>query len=169
MQNALEEMLKLLSEQKKIQSELLSLSYGKRKAVLGNQTELINGIVQKENMYLSAARALEKKREQILPVLSEHFGIPESGVTVSVIIEKTSGELQSRFMAVQKELSVILKTQTELNRLNQDLLKARLDYTNTVLDLLVGPEDPLNNFYNEDGKTLEQTPIKKAGLIDRQV
>ena len=169
MQNALDNMITLLSEQKKIQKELLSLSYEKRRAVLNNQTDLINGIVQKESMFLTATQALEKKREQVLSVLSKHFGMPENEITVTVIIKKTSGELQREFIAAQKELSAVLKTQTELNHLNQDLLKTQLDYTNMMLNLLVGPEDPLNNLYDDNGKMSEQTPRKKAGLIDRQV
>ncbi|NLO47750.1 MAG: flagellar protein FlgN [Clostridiales bacterium] len=169
MQNALDNMITLLSEQNRIQKELLGLSYEKRRAVLNNQTDLINRVVQKEFMFLTAAQALEKKREQALSVLSKHFGIPESEITVTVIIERTSGELQRKFTAVQKELSAVIKTQAELNRLNQDLLKTQLEYTDMMLNLLVGPEDPLNNFYDDNGKMSEQTPRKKAGLIDRQV
>jgi flagellar biosynthesis/type III secretory pathway chaperone len=135
---------------------------------LKNDTDRLNGIVQEETMILSAVKALEKKRVQILGSLAKRFQIPENQITVTEIIDRTVGETRERFIALQKELSALLNTQRDMNDQNQALLNTHLEYTNMMLNLLIGPEDPLNNFYGGDGKTSAQTPRKKAGLIDRQ-
>ena len=64
--------------------------------------------------------------------------------------------MKERLTMLQKELDGLLKAQEDINRINRTLLETHLEFTNAMLSVIVGSEDPLNNYYNEDGKAVEK-------------
>ena len=165
----LEDFYTLLREQRNTQQELLDLSYEKKQTIISNNTQRLNEIVQQEMKLLSTINSVEKRRAKALPKLSKNMNVPENSITLNTIIEHTAGEIRKRFILLKKEMNALLKTQVEINDLNQELLKTHIDYTNTMLDLIVGAEDPLNNLYGGDGKAPEKAARKNAGLFDKQI
>ena len=99
------------------------------------------------------------------PAISSELGIPENEITVSAIVERAEPGERGIFKDLQAELSVLLKRHTDLNKENRDLIKAHIEYTDAMMDVLVDSEDPLNNFYGGDGKT-SQDRKKSTGFFN---
>jgi hypothetical protein len=167
--NYFEEMYNLLFKLKGIQQQLLELSYKKKNLAYKNDIEGLNEVVGQELKYLSELNSLEKKRQNVQEKLSKSLNIPEKEITLSFIIDRAGGKLKERFTILQKELNGLLKAQEEINKTNKTLLETHLEYTDAMLHVIVGSEDPLNNYYTEEGKAVEKEMKKSAGLFDKQV
>ena len=161
--------LALLVQQKDIQEELLNLSYEKRQVIVRGDTDRLNEIVQIELKSLSKMNILEKKRDAELTALENVLGVPKQEISISFLIEKANVEEKNRLITLQRELAGILSAHTQLNKINQDLLNTQLDYTDVMLTEIVGVEDPLNNFYGDDGKTGTEKRRQSTGLFDKQI
>lgn len=162
-------MYNLLFELKKLQQELLELSYKKRKYAYLNDIEGLNETVGQEMKYLSDLNSLEKKRQNLQAKLSEIMSVPEKDITISFIIDRAGGKMKENFITLQKELSGLLKAQADINAINKTLLETHLEFTDAMLSVIVDSEDPLNNYYNGEGRALDKEIKKSAGLFDKQV
>lgn len=169
MENSFEEMYSFLLELKQVQKKLLDLSYNKRNAAYENNIEKLNEIVVQEMKYLSELKSLDGKREKLQKKLSGLMMIPESEITVSTLINRAGRSMKERFTIIQKELNGMQMAQKEINAQNKELLETQLDYTNAMLNIIVDSEDPLNNYYDEEGKASDKKNKKSIGLFDQQV
>jgi len=166
MRQVLEELCKLLEEQKSMLENLLELSRDERRIILSGEAEQLESVVRLELRELSKLSAIEKKRIALHKEISAEFGLPEQELTVSAIAERAQPDESEAIKKLQVELTRLITQHTELNNENRELIKAHLEYSDAILDLVVDSEDPLNNFYSGDGKaTLEKK--KTTGLFDR--
>jgi flagellar biosynthesis/type III secretory pathway chaperone len=93
------------------------------------------------------------------------LGLPENEMTVSAIAERAEPDERKAIRQLQVELTDLISRHTDLNNENRELIKTHLEYSEAMLDVMVGSEDPLNNFYGGDGK---HTPERKktTGFFD---
>ena len=168
MKQVLEELCGLLYEQKSVQEELLRLSTDKRQIIKSGDTESLNATVSRELGELSKLRNIERRRTALLPTISDELGIAPQDVTVSTVIEHADEDRKDELRALQRELLSLLNMQAEINAINQDMLKAQLEYTDAMLEVMVGSEDPLNNFYGDDGKASADKK-RATGFLDAQI
>lgn len=168
MNDELMALAELLEQQKTVFNEMLDLSYKKRQVIVSGAIDELNGIASLEMKCVAKLKLMEKRRGSLLPKLSVVFGIPADRITVSDLIARSGGDVRARLVKLQKELSVLLDSQAEVNRVNQELLQDQLDYTEVRLNLFVGSEDPLNNLYDGDGNSDSESRTS-AGYFDRQI
>ena len=165
MRQVLNDLCDLLNEQKVVLESMLKLSQEERRVIVGGEAELLEDIVRSEFKELSKLNAIEKKRVKLHELISAELGLPAKGLNVSSIVERADPDERGVIVNLQTELTALLKQHTALNMENRELIKAHLEYSDAVLDLMVDSEDPLNNFYSNDGKA---TPDRKkaTGLFD---
>ena len=167
MRQFLVDLVSLLSEQKAILETLLDLSNQERKILVEGKSHLLEDIIRRELKELSKVNALEKKRKAMEKDLALAFGLDEEDVTISAIAERSDDDERQAIVALQHELSDLLRQHTELNQENRELIKAHLDYTDMMLQTAAPQEDPLNNFYGGDGKTARGGK-RNTGFFDGQ-
>ena len=165
MRQVLEELCELLLEQKNMLENLLELSQNERRIILNGEADQLEGIVRLELRELSKLGAIEKKRIALHKAISAEFGIPEQDLTVSAIAERAQADEREAIKKLQTELTMLINRHTELNNENRELIKAHLEYSDAILDLMVDSEDPLNNFYGGDGKAALEKK-KTTGFFD---
>lgn len=165
MRQSLEELSGLLVEQKSVLENMLELSLEERRIIISGEAPLLEGIIRQELRELSKLGAIEKKRIALHKGIAEELGIPENDITVSAIAELAEPDERDALKKLQKELTALIDQHTALNMENQELIKSHLEYSETVLDLLVDSEDPLNNFYGGDGKATQDRK-KSTGFFD---
>ena len=165
MRGSLEELKGLLVEQKSVLTDMLELSREERRIIISGEAEKLEDIVRQEMRTLSKLNAIEKRRTALHHDISAELGIPENDVTVSAIVEHAEPDERDVFKELQAELTVLLKRHTDLNKENRELIKAHIEYTDAMMDILVDSEDPLNNFYGGDGKT-SQDRKKSTGFFN---
>ena len=165
MRQSLEELNSLLIEQKALLEGMLELSQEERRIIVSGEAHQLEDIVRQEMRLLSKLNAIEKKRAAMNPAISAEFGLPDNDITISAIIERAEPEERETIRAMQTQLNSLLKQHTDLNKENRELIKAHIEYTDAMIDIMVDSEDPLNNFYGGDGKTAQERK-KSTGFFD---
>jgi flagellar biosynthesis/type III secretory pathway chaperone len=165
MRQMIKDLTGLLLEQKNLLEKLLELSREEQRILVESKPELLEDIVRRELRELSKLGAIEKKRMALHKVIASELGLPEQDLTVSAIAEYAQPDEQEVVRWLQTELTALISEHKSLNDENRELIKAHLDYTDAMLDLMVGSEDPLNNFYDDGGKAATDRK-KTTGFFD---
>jgi len=155
----------LLTEQKAALESLLELSTEERRVIIDNEPEKLEDIIRLEFKELSKLGAIEKKRAALHPEISKELGVPEGDMSVSAIAARAEPDERDTIRKLQVELTDLINRHTEMNKENRELIEAHKEYSDAVLNLLVGSEDPLNNFYGGDGKATDARK-KSTGFFD---
>jgi len=161
----LAELCALLLEQKSVLETILGLSQEERRVIISGESEKLEDIVRRELRELSKLGGLEKKRAALHKTISAELGLGDQEVTVSAIAKQAMPDERAAITSLQKELISLISRHTALNMENRELIKTHLEYSETMLDIMVDAEDPLNNFYGGDGRA---APDKKkmTGFFD---
>ena len=165
MRQLLEELRDLLLEQKAMLGNMLELSQEERRIIVSGEADKLEDIVRQEMRLLSKLNAIEKRRAAMNPAVSAEFGLPDNDITLSAIIELAGPDEREAIKELQTQLTALLKQHTDLNKENRELIKAHIEYTDAMIDVMVDSEDPLNNFYGGDGKTAQDRK-KSTGFFD---
>lgn len=160
--------LMALEQQKTIYKELLSLAYAKQKFIVDNDTIKLNQTVQQEIKCLSLINKAEGTRLDAVAGFAAASGLESKDMTLSHLIGLAEGQEKEAFGVLKKELTALLFELDELNKANHKLLETQLEYTETMLNVLLSDDDPLNNFYSGDGNS-EKEKKQKAGFFDQQI
>ena len=155
----------LLLEQKDTLEALLELSTEERRIIISGEGGLLEDIVRKEMKELSKLNAIEKKRTALHPQLAEEFGLSSGEITVSAIAARAAADERDAIKKLQTQLMTLLTRHKELNAENRQLIETHFEYTQAVMEIMVDPEDPLNNFYGIDGKAAPDRK-KTTGFFD---
>ena len=165
MRQSLEELCGLLHEQKNLLVNMIELSREERRVIISDEAANLEGIVRQEMRELSKLNAIEKKRMALHPVISSELGMNVDEITVGSIAESAEPDERKVLREIQAELLSLIKQHTELNMENRELIKAHIEYSETMLEMMVDSEDPLNNFYGGDGKAVYDRK-KSTGFFD---
>ena len=165
MRQVLRELCDLLNEQKGVLEEMLRLSEQERKIIISGEADKLEGIVKLEFRELSKLGAIEKKRMELHKTISEELKLPAKDLNVTVIAQRATPDEREAIKKLQIDLTELIKQHTALNTENRELINAHLDYSEMMMNLMVGSEDPLNNFYGGDGKATEEKK-KSTGFFD---
>ena len=159
MRKMLADLCILLQEQKDVLGNMLKLAKEERQIIIGGESEKLEGVIRLELKELNKLGAIEKKRLALHNVIATELGFTEDeDITVSKIAEKAEPEERDAIKKLQAELIPIIEEHAAVNMENRDLIKAHLEYSETMLELMVDSEDPLNNMYGGDGRA---TPDRK--------
>jgi len=161
----LNELFQLLIEQKAALESLLQLSIEERHVIIRNESDKLEDIVRLQLKELSKLGGIEKKRAALHPTISKELGIPESDITISAIAARAEPDERETIKKLQSELTQLINRHKELNMENRELIKTHQEYSESILGLLMGSEDPLNNFYGVDGKAALEKK-KTTGFFD---
>lgn len=161
-------LLGILDEMVAVHSQLAQLSTEKQQVIIKNDTARLSAIAQQEMRLMHQSTALDKKRAQAAAALAHEAGLPGGEITVSQLISIADENDRARLAGIRKELGALLSTQKSLNEINRGLLETHIEYTDLMLNLMVGPEDPLNNIYGAQGAG-EKEKRHSAGLFDTQI
>jgi len=165
MRQVLEDLCALLLEQKSVLEKMRELSIEERRIIVDGESSKLEDVVRQELRELSRLGGIEKKRLALHRTISVEFGLPEQDLTVSAIAKRAEPDERARITELQKELTELISQHTMLNMENRELIKAHIEYSETVLELMVGSEDPLNNFYGGDGRSAPEKK-KTTGFFD---
>ena len=165
MRQLLKDLCGLLKEQKDMLEGMLDMSQEKRLAIINGDTEQLEGIVSKEIREISKLKKIEKRRLEMYPAITAELGLAEAEITVTSISERVWPDEKKALQKLQIELTALVDEHKRLNEDNRQLVETHIEYTEAMMNVLVDSEDPLNNFYGEDGR---ETPDKKkaTGFFD---
>ena len=166
MRQTLADLCTLLQEQKEVLGNMLELATEERQIIIDGESDKLEDVIRKELKELNKLGAIEKKRLALHKVIAAELGFTDDeDITVSKIAERSNPDERDAITKLQKELIPVIEEHAAVNTENRELIKAHLEYSETMLELMVDSEDPLNNMYGGDGKA---TPDRKksTGFYD---
>ena len=159
------ELCDMLDEQKSVLEVMLELSRVEKEIIISGEAPRLEAVVRQQFRELSKLNVIEKKRVAMHKAISEEFGLQSETVTLSAIAERAQPDEHDKIKQLQSELSKLLERHADMNTENRELIKAHIEYSDAILNLVVGSEDPLNNFYEGDGKAAPERK-KATGFFD---
>lgn len=169
MKQVIDDVCKLLQEQKKVQEALYDLALRKREAVIKNKTDDLTNIVSEEYIVLSQMNKIEKQRITASSGASEQIGKAPKDITVSDLLEYADRQQKPILATLQKELLDIMTKLKAQNIENKSLVELQLEFTGVMLSAIAGTEDPLNNFYGGDGQSLDAQISRGRNILDTEI
>jgi len=165
MKQTIADLCALLTEQKEVLENMLTLAKEERQIIINGESDKLEGVIRLELKELNKLGAIEKKRLTLHKVIAAELGLQDDEITVSNIAEKSQPDERDAIRKLQTELMPLIQEHSSVNMENRELIKAHLDYSDMMLEIMVDSEDPLNNMYGIDGKA---APDKKktTGLYD---
>ena len=152
MRQIIEELTGLLLEQRSVLLDMLNLSREERDIIMNCETDKLETVVRLELRELSKLGSIEKKRMALHKAIANAFDLSDNDITVTAIAQRADPDEREALINLQTELTELIKQHTDINKENRELIKAHLEYSEAMLELMVDSEDPLNNFYGGDGK-----------------
>ena len=165
MRDTLADLHDLLREQKEVLGNMLALAKEERQIIINGESDKLENVIRLELKELNKLGAVEKKRLALHKVIAAELGLPDDDITVSKIAEKAQPDEREAIEELQVELMALIEEHSAVNMENRELIKAHLEYSETMLELMVGSEDPLNNMYGGDGKASPDRK-KSTGFYD---
>ena len=165
MRQSLADLCLLLQEQKEVLGEMLELAKEERQIIISGQSDKLEDVIRLELKQLNKLGAIEKKRLALHITLAGELGIHDDDLTVSTIAERAQPEERDAIRKLQMELMPLIDEHAKVNMENRELIKAHIEYSETMLELMVGSEDPLNNMYGGDGRAAPERK-KSTGFYD---
>ena len=160
------EIVKLLREQKESLEDMLRLSYEVCSIAVDEETGRLDETVRQKHVAIKKVGAVKKELEALLSVISADSG---STITIKDVIDGIKPEERTVIQSLYDELKEIISEFDESNEDNQEMYDMRLEYSEVAFNLLTMTveEDPLNNFYGNDGSEAHSGK-KSAGIFDNQ-
>jgi len=165
MRQSLADLCTLLLEQKDVLSRMLELAKEERQIIIGGESEKLEDVIRLELKELNKLGAIEKKRLSLHKVIATELGLGDDEITVSNIAEKSEPDERDAIRKLQTELMPLIEEHSSVNNENRELIKAHIEYSETMLDLMAESEDPLNNMYGGDGRASPERK-KSSGFYD---
>jgi len=164
MRQTLADLCILLQEQKEVLGNMLELAKEERQIIIGGESDKLENVIRLELKELNKLGAIEKKRLALHAVIADELAL-DGDITVSKIADKAEPEEQAAIKTLQKDLMPLIEEHAVINKENRELIEAHMEYSETMLELMVGSEDPLNNMYGGDGKAAPDRK-KTTGFYD---
>jgi len=165
MRQTLADLCTLLQEQKEVLERMLELADEERKILIAGESEKLENVIRLELKELNKLGAVEKKRLALHKVIAAELGLQDDEITVSNIAEKSQPDERDAIKKLQTELMPLIEEHSSVNKENRELIKTHVEYSETMLELMVDSEDPLNNMYGGDGKAVADRK-KSKGFYD---
>ena len=158
-------MCSLLAEQKEVLGNMLALAKEEQQIIISGESDKLESIIRLELKELNKLGAVEKDRLALHKVIAAELGLKDDDITVSKITEKVEPDEREAIRKLQAELIPLIEEHSAVNMENRELIKSHIEYSETMLQLMVGSEDPLNNMYGGDGKAAPERK-KATGFYD---
>jgi len=165
MRQTLADLCTLLEQQKEALGNMLALAKEERQIIIDGDSDKLEDVIRLELKALNKLGAIEKQRLELHKVIAMELAIPDDDLTVTKITEKAEPDEREAIRKLQMELMPLIEEHAAVNNENRELIKAHLEYSETMLELMAESEDPLNNMYGGDGKAAPDRK-KSKGFYD---
>jgi FlgN protein. len=162
MERDYERLVQYLTSEKKFYSELLEISPQKKKAIIANDIDVLNFIVEKEKNIIENIEIMGKNRIQCIANIGRKLNL-DHNPTLKQIID-TSKEDVSELENLQKELKQIVTQLKAHNSINNDLARIQLDFIYSFKSAFFDGQGS----YGVDGKDVD-AKRQSVNLLDRMV
>jgi hypothetical protein len=138
------EFLNIMMEEHIICKDLLKISKSKTQAIKENDIRGIDGLVKVESALVMKFSALERNRNSLCSTMSESLGLSGADFNMTELKTKTTNDNYRNIDDLQSTLKITLDELQEVGKLNDTLIKSRLDWINISMRALGRREEGKN-------------------------
>ena len=153
---SVEQFIEILSEQLKLNEELLDISLEKKSVIMDNDTKTLNVMAHKEQEVVKRIISLEKLRGAVVANIERELGI-EHIDNIADIVNNIENEQGHLIKEIGNQLRTVLDRLQEANELNNKLLEISIDYIEFSVNVLTSTPEPKTYgkkaFEQNSGKT----------------
>lgn len=157
------ELLKCLNTHKYLYSQLLDRCEKKRVAIIANNINDLESLLDEEAELVKKIEAVENLRIKYTAAIAKRLGIKDN-ITHEMLAQHDD-EIKNGFGDIASELRKLLDRLKDINAVNNMLINKRLAYIRDIKD---GFLENTGNNYGADGKDRKQK-IQNTNLFDRMV
>lgn len=133
----------VMNEQVERHTELYGLSLEEKDAIVQNDVETLQKLVNLKNMVITQNNRLEKQRLSLVSDIAEVLGLADKDISFSELIEIMEGKPeQEELRVVGKRLKDIVEQLKGINDLNKSLLESSLEFVEYSLNALRSTIEP---------------------------
>ncbi|MCL2840110.1 MAG: flagellar protein FlgN [Defluviitaleaceae bacterium] len=137
------QLIDVMKEQVARHTELYGLSVEEKDAIVKNDIDELQKLVNLKNMVISQNNRLEKQRMSLTGDIAEVMGLPDKDLTFSQLIEMMEGKPEeAELRKVGTSLREIVEKLKEANDLNKELLDSAVEFVEYSLNALRSTIDP---------------------------
>lgn len=163
MNNDVKIIAKSLNNLKKLYGDIAILSEEKKEAIVKNDVNRLNAIVEQEKEIISQISDVEEIRQKCSAKIGSELGIGYK-ITLRQIIDNIEDN-KDELMEALVELNEILDKVRRVNKINNNLIQIQLNYIECFKSAFL---DESGSGYNMDGsENVEKT--QSVNLFDRMV
>ncbi len=121
---------------KDLHAQLLSAAEAKREAMIRNNLEAMEEILQAEQELIARVEEEEAKRQQYAETLRRELGIEANPVKLVMIVEKLPAAEGERLSRLREGLKEVIEKLRYRSRQNAELIRVGIDHANDFLALV---------------------------------
>ena len=126
----------LLNQTLQIYQALLQLSRKKREILIAADPQALEQVTKQEEMIIIAAGKLEKLRLPLIQELAAAVGMASDQTALSTLIKHADSQTAAKLTAISEQFTGITGELTQLNQLNEQLIKQSLNFINYNINVL---------------------------------
>ncbi|MCL1845408.1 MAG: flagellar protein FlgN [Defluviitaleaceae bacterium] len=139
------QLISVMKEQTERHTELYGLSLEEKDAIVKNDVEQLQSLLNLKNMVISQTGRLEKQRISLVTDIAEVTGNAKDDITLSDVVEilKDRPEEQEMLKDAGEKLRESVEKLKEINDLNKSLIESSLEFVEYSLNALrstIAPE-----------------------------
>ena len=147
MAGMIDQLVEVMNEQAERHNELHGLSLEEKDAIVKNDIEALQKLVNLKSMVLSQNNRLEKTRVSLVNDIAEVMGHKSDDISLADVIEimKDQPEDQEKLRVSGAALREAVNKLKEVNELNKSLLESSIEFVEYSLNALrstISPEPP---------------------------
>ena len=137
-------LIEILNEQTERHTELLGLSVEEKDAIVQNDIETLQKLVNLKNIVISQNNRLEKKRLSLVADIADVLALRNKDLDIKTLADLLEGKPeQTELIEAGRKLRDVVVELKEVNDLNKELLENALgyvEYSINVLQSAISPE-----------------------------
>lgn len=138
MASLIEELIRVLSDEEKIYSEIIPIAEKKTRTIVNNDLQSLTGITEEEQELVGKISKLEKKRQEVIRNIGIVMNKKESELNFITIIDLLKGQEteQEELRNLHDKLKRTIETLDLVNERNQMLIKQSLEMIDFDINLI---------------------------------
>ncbi|MDL2289325.1 flagellar protein FlgN [Clostridia bacterium OttesenSCG-928-F22] len=162
----IQKLKKAMLEEREIYQDLLHKAEEKQTALVENNTQAINEILEYETTVIGTLKGSNKETQSILEDIQQEFQLEQlPSLTDLINIVETEADKQ-QLRELQDDFREIVQELSDRNQLNQRLIETQLQYTAFNLEILTQGQ-ALGDTYSQSGE-IKESNTERVGLIDHK-
>lgn len=159
-----ESLLNLLTKEQDLYDRLCRILEQKQQAIVDGNVDFLKQYTVEESALASKIGNRVEQRSELVHRIADHYHLEVDEPRLSVIRALAPSDIAAQLQVITEKLEAVLRFMTHINQQNDYLLRASLDYTRGMIDLLYDYRKSDDKVYDPRGAADHHTA--DARLLD---